>query len=627
MGKLTRPPPIPELGTPGRLQHIVRGLFPQHPVRTDNEFLPTPTNGEPKPTIERTELFNAAKKLKVNTSPGPDGITNEVLKVIVTLNPDVLTDVYNTCLSSGVFPETWKKARLVLIRKGDRPLDTPSSYRPLCLLDCLGKLFEKIIDNRLREFLDNSDGLHERQFGFRRGRSTIYALETLKSIVKGSKTKVGILTLDIQNAFNSAPWNAILEAVREREVPGYLQRIIRSYLDNRLLCFESGGMEERMPITCGVPQGSVLGPTLWNILYDGLLQTRLPPGVEFLAFADDVALVAKATDSIGLEQKLNLSALRVNDWLTRTGLSLAVHKCEAMVITNTRTHNEMAITIDGHRAASSRCVKYLGVHIDSGWRFTEHARTVAAKAGKVVQGLSRILPNISATKPTKRKLLSNVAHSIMLYGAPLWAEDMSVTGWVAFNKVQRRINLRVVSAYCTVSGDAPGVIAGIAPLDLLAKERKQMYGERKQLNPTTDVNIAAEWQNRWDGSLKGRWTHRLIPVIERWTARRHGEVNFHLTQVLSGHWCYAEYLKRFGKLESSECWYCEYHIDDAYHTVFMCDAWHARRNTVETLLNVKLTPENLETMLKSKGSWERISDFIHQIMAKKEADERARQTR
>lgn len=92
-----------------------------------------------------------------------------------------------------------------MIRKGDKPLDSPSLYRPLCLLDCLVKLFEKIIDNHLREFFDNSDGLHERQFGFRRGHSTIDALVALRSTVKESKTKVGILTIDIQNAFNSSP--------------------------------------------------------------------------------------------------------------------------------------------------------------------------------------------------------------------------------------------------------------------------------------------------------------------------------------------------------------------------------------------------------------------------------------
>lgn len=627
MGKLTRPPPIPELNIPGRLQHIVDGLFPKHPIRNDTDSLPFVNSTIQTPPIDRTELTIATRSLKPNISPGPDGITNEVVKIVASLNPDLLIGVYNTCLSNGVFPDIWKKARLVLIRKGDKPLDTPSSYRPLCLLDCLGKLLEKILDNRLRKFLDSSDGLHERQFGFRKGRSTIDALEVLRTTVTSDKLKVGILTLDIKNAFNSAPWSVILEEIREKEVPEYLQRMIHSYLKNRILRFDSGGIEEEMVVTCGVPQGSVLGPTLWNILYDGLLRTRLPIGVEYLAFADDVALVAKARDSIRLEQLLSNSAERVKAWLTKTGLALSVHKCETMIVTNTRTHNDMSIMIDGHRVATSRCIKYLGIHIDTKWRFTDHAKIVAAKAGKVAQGLARIMPNISAAKPTKRRLLSNVVHSIMLYGSPFWSQDMSPSGWTELTKVQRRICLRVASAYRTVSGDAVGVITGIAPIDLLAKDRKRLHQSRKATGPlSTDDSTLVEWQHRWDSSSKGRWTHRLIPDVKKWLSRRHGEVNFHLTQALSGHGCFSAYLHRFGKLDSPECWYCGHHSDDAFHTVFVCDAWHNQRNTVEKLLNVTLKPENMsEIMMRNKENWDTISSFIHTIMSCKENEERRRQ--
>lgn len=123
----------------------------------------------------------------------------------------------------------------------------------------------------------------------------------------------------------------------------------------------------------------------------------------------------------------------------RTGLSLSLHKCEAMIITNTTTRNNMNIMIDGHLVASSSCIKYLGIQIDGKWRFTEHAKAVASKAGKAVRGLSRILPNISAAKPTKRKLLSNVAHSVMLYGSSFWAQDMSASGWTELAKIQTHV--------------------------------------------------------------------------------------------------------------------------------------------------------------------------------------------
>ncbi|XP_026821564.1 uncharacterized protein LOC113559968 [Rhopalosiphum maidis] len=135
----------------------------------------------------------------------------------------------------------------------------------------------------------------------------------------------------------------------------------------------------------------------------------------------------------------------------------------------------MRITIDGHQVTTRESLKYLGLQPDSKWSFSAHAKAIAAKPGKVVQNLSKIMPNISAAKSRKRKLLSNVVHSILLYGAPIWAQDMSKTGWTTLLKIQRRICLRVASAYCTVSSDAAGVITCIAPLDLMANERRNMY--------------------------------------------------------------------------------------------------------------------------------------------------------
>lgn len=155
--------------------------------------------------------------------------------------------------------------------------------------------------------------------------------------------------------------------MQQKDVPGYLSRIINSYLDDRTLTIGEGTTETKLEVTFGVPQGSVIGPTLWNVLYDGLLQTRLPLGVEYLNF--NVAIVAKARDSIKLDQLLSTAAQTTSDWLKRTGLTLAEEKCEAIVITKSRTYNDINVRINGHAVSSEKHIKYLGVHIDSKWRF------------------------------------------------------------------------------------------------------------------------------------------------------------------------------------------------------------------------------------------------------------------
>jgi len=359
-------------------------------------------------------------------------------------------------------------------------------------------------------------------------------------------------------------------------------------------------------------------------LYDGLLRTILPSGVKFLAFADDVALVAEARDSIQLEQLLTISANRVKAWLAKAGLQLALQKCEAMIITNTRTNNDMRINIDGHLVSTCKSLKYLGLQLDSKWSFSAYAIAVAEKAGKVVQNLARKMPNISTAKSRKRKLLSNVAHSILLY--PTWSQDMSKTGWTSLLRIQRRICLRVASAYCTVSSDAVGVTACIPPLELMANERRNIYEFRG--NPSTqhtkDTLIA--WQNRWNGSSKGRWTYSLIGDLDKWVKRKHGVIDFHLTQALSGHGCFSAHLKRFGKLNSSECWYCGHPVDDAKHTIFVCDAWESKRSRVNTLYATTITPSNFANyMLQSEEFWTIGATFINEVLRKKEEEERRRQ--
>lgn len=322
--------------------------------------------------ITATEFNAAAKTLKRKTSLGSYGITNEIVRCFAKCHPEILLKMYNKCITEGHFPITWKAARLTLLRKGDKPLEAPSSYRPHCILNCFGKLFEKLVDTRLRAFLEDNNGLNPRQFGFRKGHSTTDALSTLREIMdkSGLKEKIGVVTLDIQNAFNSAPWSTITEALSEKEVSAYIQHVMRSYLEDRTLIISAGSTTSEVTLTSGVPQGSVIGPTLWNILYDGLLQIRLQPDVSFLAFADDDAIVAMAKDTIALEDLLAEATKKAKEWLAKIGLKIEIQKSEALVITTARTHNNISITIDGETNTSKESIKYVGLHIHQKLNFT-----------------------------------------------------------------------------------------------------------------------------------------------------------------------------------------------------------------------------------------------------------------
>jgi len=622
MGKLCKNKKIPGIDTPGRMQHIIQGLFPMHDERAATEW---PQDLPEGAHFSATELRYAASQLKNSVAPGPDRVPNEVMKIICRYHPEILLTIYNKCIDQGRFPKPWKRARLVLLRKDDKPLDQVSSYRPLCLLDSCGKLFEKLIDNRIRAHLDSTNGLADTQYGFRRGRSTIHAVHKLvaTAINCNKKVRVGVLTLDIKNAFNSASWSNILRETCAKDIPPYLCRVLDDYFSERKLQYSTGGLEEEVDTTSGVPQGSVLGPTLWNILYDGLLRETLPDGVEFLAYADDLALIGKSEYTFELARMLSAGAETVKSWLLNNGLELAINKSEAIILTNTRTHNDFNMELGGVKINNAECIKYLGIHCDRKLNFSEHAKHTATKAGKVANNLAKILPNISAAKTKKRRLLANVVHSIILYGAPIWAHKMSQKGKDELAKVQRRIALRVASAYCTVSYDAIWVIADMPPIELLAIERKEVFENRRKEDARN--NLLRDWQRKWDSAKNGGWTHRLIPKVDQWYNRKFGEVNYRLTQALSGHGCFSYYLHRFGKLDSPTCWFCGHATDDAYHTIFICDAWHSRRTRMNILLGQDITPDNMtEVMRSSTEAWTTVDGFINEVLHKKEEEERRR---
>ena len=166
--------------------------------------------------------------------------------------PSHLTGVFNTVLKEGVFPTRWKKARLALIPKPGKPVGQPSSYRPLCLLDTVGKIFERTIVDRLENHFRAKKTIASSQYGFRTGRSTVDAAIRLKTITQAAMRKrqfCAAVSLDIQNAFKSMPWPNILEALANAKVPGYLVRIVRSYLDDRWIMAETsaGVVCRRLP--------------------------------------------------------------------------------------------------------------------------------------------------------------------------------------------------------------------------------------------------------------------------------------------------------------------------------------------------------------------------------------------
>ena len=377
-------PPLTEVLEPELLAQVVRGLFPgwtpfEPPVMSPPRGLDLPE--EEAPPISTEEFGAAALCLRAKkTAPGPDGVPAKIVALAAIEMEPKFRELFNSCLRVGRFPEVWKEGQLCLLKKEGRPANLPSAYRPIVLLDEVGKLFERIIAARINKHLrERGPNLSDHQYGFRAGRSTIDALSRVKNLVKAEWERgngVLAISFDISNAFNSIPHATILEGLRFHGVPIYIQALINNYLRGRNIIYVNRlGQLVRNGVESGVPQGSVLGPLLWNIGYDWLLRGTLLRGMSVTCYADDTLVTACGREFPSAACLASIGGTLVAERIQRLGLKVALEKTEAIYFYGPRQRRPPAdahVTVGGVRIQVKAQMKYFGLILDARWQFGPH---------------------------------------------------------------------------------------------------------------------------------------------------------------------------------------------------------------------------------------------------------------
>ncbi|XP_063367024.1 uncharacterized protein LOC134655491 [Cydia amplana] len=657
-GKL-RPwaPPLTESLEPRLLGVVVSNLFPNRPEHQPPEMAPPHQLAGFEgaevgvPPVTEAELDAAVRRLKAkNTAPGPDGIPGRVLALALRSLGERFRGLLDACLQSGRFPTIWKTGRLVLLKKDGRPADSPSAYRPIVLLDEADKLFERIICCRLVEHLRGvGPDLSEHQFGFREGRSTVDAVARIKALSDEAVDHGGVLlavSLDIANAFNTLPWSCIREALKYHKVPPYLCQIVGAYLSERCVEYPvRGGGITRWETSCGVPQGSVLGPLLWNIGYDWVLRGELLPGSSVTCYADDTLVTSRGTSYREAARLATVTVAQVVRRITMLGLEVALHKSEALCFHAARKAPPAgsSIVVGGTRIEVKSDMKYLGLVLDSRWNFREHFARLTPRLMAASAALKRLMPNIGGPDVASRRLYMGVVRSMALYGAPIWAGNLAAQNIALLRKAQRAMAISVVRGYRTTSYDAACLLAGTPPWDLEAEAQASLYEWRRELrlrefHPApreieaqkllVRQSIVLQWEEQLAGREEGHRTVEAVrPVLQDWLERERGSLTFRLVQVLTGHGCFGSYLHRYARREeTAECHQCGCGEDTAQHTLEECPAWEGQRRELAAVVGNDLSlPAVVKAMVADERSWKAVLSFCEDVMSQKEAAERERE--
>ena len=301
-----------------------------------------------------------------------------------------MLDLYNNCSNQKEFPNNWKVAKLKIILK-DQKRDRRhiNSYRPIALLSVVGKIYEKVIVERIQQLYEEQDLASTKQFVFRKGKRVDDAFLNIRRTIKYCDKKYAVAPfVDIEGAFDNIWWPAMLKRIADANCSTQILNIIKKYFKHRNVIIENTTKSYTRRMEKGCPQGSILGPAAWVWCMDVLLhelETSIPEEmVEITAYADDLACVIKANTRKEITNHGTKLIELINKWCRSHHLRMSTSKTVAMLVKGSMNEKHLpTLKINGKNVKYVNTVKYLGVILDRRLTFVAHA-TISQNKGSGV---------------------------------------------------------------------------------------------------------------------------------------------------------------------------------------------------------------------------------------------------
>ena len=335
--------------------------------------------------------------------------------------------MFNACLPFSYFPKQWRCAKVLILKKHNKSnYSSPSSFRPISILNALSKLFEKILLSRLSSLAEKHEWFSPAQHGFRKGKSSESAALSLTSRIEGNrKRKLATCCafLDIQSAFDAAWRPAVIKGLIAKGCPLYLVKVIASFLSDRSAIISDKNSSILAHLQLGCPQGSALSPFLWNVLVDAVLNLQFEFDFAIIAYADDLVLISWNKSAAVATANLQLLCDEVVLWGHEVKLTLNASKTVFIIFFAKAKNPQQSITINNTVIPQSKSCVYLGLAIDFklNWRTHIENKCLAAKRlWFLVQRCARLSWGLSRDK--LQLLYKAIIVPTILYGCVVWAK-------------------------------------------------------------------------------------------------------------------------------------------------------------------------------------------------------------
>lgn len=421
--------------------NIGRNLANAFPNHRDHQGSPRVSSSTLSPlhsfvmiTTDEDEVEALLLSLKNDSAVGWDNISAKFLKRYKQWVVPPLTYIFNLCLNTGVFPLYLKKAIVHPIHKGGNR-NCVNNYRPIAVLPAISKILERIINKRLIKYLEDKKLLSDNQFGFRRNKSTNNAvLELTNHIVKNidAKKKVLSVFLDLKKAFDTVSFPDLVLKLEELGIRDLPLLILTDYLNNRTQCVKiKDYLSSELPVTFGVPQGSVVGPTLFLVYVNQLCNLLLQDG-KITAFADDTVLTFTGDTWQDVFDTAQRGLDRVVNWLNDNQLTLNTEKTKILCFSlRQATQPPDSYFLIAHSCvrpntvvctcptlARSHTIKYLGVTLDDNLSFKAHIDLLTARIRKLIF-VFKTLRHVAEAQIVRRVYFA-LCQSLLSYCVSVW---------------------------------------------------------------------------------------------------------------------------------------------------------------------------------------------------------------
>lgn len=395
------------------------------------------------------EIINIVDGLHDKVSSGVDCISVNLLKKCITSISEPLSELINSSFCTGRVPDCLKVAKVYPIYKGGGEKEF-SNFRPISILPSFSKIFEKAVYNRLSKYLNTKHLLVDNQFGFRPSFSTSMAIQDMHEQISKSMDKheisVGVF-LDLSKAFDCVNHEILLRKLEHYGIRGIALNWFRDYLSNRKqLVFYNNVSSELLDISCGVPQGSILGPLLFIIYINDIVNCSKV--LHFILFADDTNIFYSSSDLSGFIDTVNGELAQLAEWFRANKLSLNIKKTNYILFGNRIRVDSLSttcITIDGVSVSRVSSTKFLGVIVDESLNWKQHVAHVSSKVSKSIGVINRVRYILS--RELLLLLYQTMIYPHLLYCNVIWGNANQTTLYPLVCLQKRAVRVITCSEY------------------------------------------------------------------------------------------------------------------------------------------------------------------------------------